>query len=139
MAVYFIQADYGGAVKIGLTDDVERRLRQLQCASATPLTLRLVIDGDQKAEVKYHKQFAPAHLRGEWFRPVPELVEFMNRVERACDSRKAYSRGYQTGQSRILEEVTCPACIELQAKTAMEALERQYGPMLLATAGLTPK
>lgn len=71
--VYFIQAgepdDKGLAlVKIGFSTDVERRLRELQTASAQPLKLLNCTIGTQAIERFIHGVLKDRHVRGEWFR-----------------------------------------------------------------------
>lgn len=75
--IYFIQVGDDGPVKIGLADDPYRRLVALQCAS--PFELRLLggFEGGRGEELKLHKMFAHARIRGEWFEPTEELLAFV--------------------------------------------------------------
>jgi len=75
---YFVQAENGGPIKIGITStNPSQRLAGLQTGS--PLLLQFVglINGD--CEKKLHDQFRSARLHGEWFEPVPELIEFIQK------------------------------------------------------------
>lgn len=73
---YFIQTQDGTAVKIGRTAvAVKKRLQSLQTSSPTLLRVVLVLDGDH--EQFLHRRFQAHRLSGEWFRAVPEIVEFM--------------------------------------------------------------
>jgi predicted GIY-YIG superfamily endonuclease len=65
--VYFIQSGSNGSVKIGLSNDPERRLRQLQTGNLRELRLRHVVPGTRGTENDLHVRFAPARIRGEWF------------------------------------------------------------------------
>jgi hypothetical protein len=67
-------------VKIGWTSKHPRaengRLAQLQTASHVPLNLLGLIAGTQADEHALHVRFAAYRLRGEWFRAIPEIVEY---------------------------------------------------------------
>ncbi|MFO0801428.1 MAG: GIY-YIG nuclease family protein [Gemmataceae bacterium] len=82
MAVYFIEAVGTNKVKIGFTDGpVESRLRQLQTGCPVPLAVRAVVEGDQKAEGRFHRRFAHLKQEGEWFELGPDLARFMDLAE----------------------------------------------------------
>jgi hypothetical protein len=79
--VYFIQAgepDEKGfaTVKIGFSTDVDKRLRQLQTASASPLKLLECAIGTQAIEGFIHRVLRHRHLRGEWFRIHPDDISY---------------------------------------------------------------
>lgn len=79
--VYFAQrAD--GAVKIGFTDDVQRRLRELRPEHG-PLELLATIPGDKRTEGAFHRLYAEARLDGEWFRETPMLRVFIGQIRRS--------------------------------------------------------
>ena len=61
-------------VKIGTTADVRARVKDLQTGSSAMLTILAVLRGGERREAEIHKQFASAHIRGEWFRATPELL-----------------------------------------------------------------
>lgn len=67
MGVYLIQARPSGAVKIGYSKDVYRRLPSLQTANAETLSIVGVLDLDQSGERELHKRFRHLRLSGEWF------------------------------------------------------------------------
>jgi len=81
--VYFIQESGMGAIKIGITGR-KAHSRLLNMVSSTPhsLTLLAAIDGDRKLESSLHSRFASACIRGEWFRPVPELLAYIEEAKR---------------------------------------------------------
>lgn len=86
-AVYFVQRDgVDGLIKIGRTrQGLKARLQTLRCevrragpdALLTPL---LVVPGDRVTESRFHRQFASFREHGEWFRPVPELLSFIETI-----------------------------------------------------------
>lgn len=76
-SVYFIQAD-SGLVKVGVAENPQARLAQLQTGS--PARLRLigfVPEVGAQGERALHVRFAAAHAHGEWFHPVPELMDYV--------------------------------------------------------------
>lgn len=78
--IYFVQPLDGGPVKIGFTDNLPARLKQLEHHYQTPLAVLATMDGDRARETEIHDQFS--HLRfgdSEQFRPAPELMEFIGR------------------------------------------------------------
>lgn len=75
--VYFIQAGENGPIKIGKSVDPQKRLAQLQTSSERPLRILLTLVGDESRECAYHKLWAEHRIRGEWFDPAPEIVEYV--------------------------------------------------------------
>lgn len=66
--VYFIQADYGGPVKIGKAKDPLTRLSELQCGNPSRLLIRALLLASDDLERDLHAWWRPrAHIRGEWF------------------------------------------------------------------------
>jgi hypothetical protein len=78
--IYFVRG-YDGMIKIGWARDVERRLVALQISSPVELVAMRVIRGPMADETKLHKRFAYLHVRGEWFKPGEELVEYIRKLE----------------------------------------------------------
>jgi hypothetical protein len=74
--VYFMQAGEG-PIKIGFTTNPTGRLAGLQTGSPDTLTMRLVVHGDEELEASLHKRFEALHIRGEWFRAGPELLDLI--------------------------------------------------------------
>ena len=72
--VYFIQAGDAGAIKIGISRDVERRRGELQRMEREPLHVRATIEGTVRDERDLHARFAAHRIHGEWFTPAPELL-----------------------------------------------------------------
>jgi hypothetical protein len=71
--IYFIQ-NGTGEVKIGYTENVRRRLHNLQIASPTTLNVIGQMPGTVSEEREIHHRFAHARLVGEWFRPDPDMI-----------------------------------------------------------------
>jgi len=69
---YFIQAVSGGAIKIGRTNDLDRRLRELQTSHHEKLKVLKYITFDSEDEVRrfeslMHERYTSHRLQGEWF------------------------------------------------------------------------
>lgn len=76
-SVYFIQAS-NGYIKIGVAESPAHRLRTLRGMSPLPLRLILVLPGrGADGESELHGRFAEHRAHGEWFRPAPELLDFI--------------------------------------------------------------
>ena len=78
--VYFVQQDKVGPVKIGITkNNIIKRIESLQTAS--PLLLRLVSyirdPYPETIENDLHYQFRKHRLKGEWFKPDMEILNFI--------------------------------------------------------------
>lgn len=83
-SVYFVRCQ--NYLKIGWSDDVEKRVETLQTASPFSLFLVATIPNKTKLfERTLHKQFAHLHWRGDWFRFDDQLQDFVFRVANNCD------------------------------------------------------
>lgn len=70
----------GGPIKIGFSDDVDYRRKQLEKKYKRQLVVLAVIPGDKFREKQVHEQFS--HLRfgkREQFKPAPDLLHFIGR------------------------------------------------------------
>lgn len=74
--IYFV-TDGTGAVKIGFTENVRRRLAGLQTGHHAPLVLMGAIPATLDAEQFIHQKFKHLKIRGEWFRSTQELIDFI--------------------------------------------------------------
>jgi hypothetical protein len=76
--VYFIRCPSNGMIKIGWTaDDPERRLRALSTGSPEEFERLGTIPGSCADEAALHRLFADSRVRGEWFRPNREIIEYI--------------------------------------------------------------
>lgn len=78
--VYFIQMDRIGAIKIGYTTDVEKRIASLQTASPYKLYLLCVFPANEEIERQLHYCFRDVRLEGEWFLPHPFLLKELDLI-----------------------------------------------------------
>jgi hypothetical protein len=72
--VYFIQAENGGHVKIGRTDDLAKRLQGLSTGRPDALVVLGAIPGASEDERRIHEALAAYRDRGEWFLPHPAVM-----------------------------------------------------------------
>lgn len=63
--IYFIQA--GETIKIGITRNLETRLKSLQVGNAHELIVLKTIDGTKQTEELIHHHFRDYNMNGEWF------------------------------------------------------------------------
>lgn len=83
--VYFAQRDDLGAIKIGFTSNVDRRLDELNHKrkhGTARVYLLATMPGDKSVELSIHRAFAHLSIGDEWFRPAFELVAFIGDLQR---------------------------------------------------------
>lgn len=73
--IYFITD--GVAIKIGGSRDPFRRYRELQTAHHQQLEILGIMDCRNGDERFTQRQFRDHHIRGEWFKDVPAIREFI--------------------------------------------------------------
>lgn len=83
--IYFIRADR--AIKIGYSENPEMRLGNLQVGTQHELELLAVMHGEREDEGKLHERFSDLHIRGEWFRAEPALLDFIETAAEAIEPR----------------------------------------------------
>ena len=86
--IYFIGSLESGTVKIGKSNNPEKRLTELQTANPHKLVLYGVIDDvTSELESRLHRILDPFRLEGEWFRLTDEVIRFMisRTDEISCD------------------------------------------------------
>lgn len=76
--IYFIRNESLNLVKIGTTDNVERRFRELRAQSCQRLTLVGACPGGRDEERAWHERFRACRTHGEWLiygRPLATEVD----------------------------------------------------------------
>lgn len=74
-AVYFIQSEVSGAVKVGFTKSSPwKRLSEIQVSTPDQLVLLGTKPGDEQVERDLHEQLQRHHIRGEWFEPHEDVL-----------------------------------------------------------------
>lgn len=100
--VYFVQGENGGPIKIGYSADIADRMVQLQRESISRLNVLLLIPGSFNKETSLHKQFAEYQLQGEWFEPVPELLEEIEYLKELSNKRAAKNNLMRVGYKLVI-------------------------------------
>lgn len=91
--VYFIQdITHQGPIKIGVSRNVEKRLKSLQNASPLKLKCLGIIAGGRDLERTLHIRFAPSRLHGEWFSPEKKLLQYIRKYAISLNSSKLMYR-----------------------------------------------
>lgn len=109
--IYFIQEGDNGPIKIGKAVSVERRLKGLQTAHHKELSILQVIPGGAERESKIKKDLIKFKIKGEWFQPMPEVFEYMRRVqypEYELLNGRPYAVLYRENENEKTE--ICPFC-----------------------------
>jgi hypothetical protein len=75
--VYFARAT-DGLIKIGVTGNLQMRIRGLRRECGEVPELLVAIRGWHRLEGELHGHFWSARVRSEWHRPVPELLAFVD-------------------------------------------------------------
>lgn len=75
--VYFVHAPAAGVVKIGVSEDIRKRLISLATASPVSLTLLGTVPGGKVREMELHTQFAAMRVKGEWFEATDALLNII--------------------------------------------------------------
>ena len=76
--IYFIQNTETKHIKIGYSDNVRNRLSDLQISSPHELTILTICEGGIELEKELHNKFNDYYVRGEWFNPSEELINYVN-------------------------------------------------------------
>jgi hypothetical protein len=72
--VYFVEAPRSGAVKVGFTRDLSKRLPALQTGSPEKLQVLAWYPTRREAETALHAALAGYRLHGEWFESEPVKI-----------------------------------------------------------------
>ena len=88
--VYFVQEDIeDGFIKIGNANNLYGyrggRIRELQGANPRKLELIATIPGNkdlsEDLEKQIKKELQDFHIRGEWYSPAPEVLEYIANIQ----------------------------------------------------------
>ncbi len=78
--IYFIQCEDNGLIKIGFSNDIEKRFNSLRTQSPARLKLLKHMEGGVELEAKLHNKFKKYRHHGEWFEPSKEILRYIERV-----------------------------------------------------------
>jgi hypothetical protein len=77
--VYFARNSATEAVKIGTSESFRNRVRAL--GGSDEVVVLAVAPGSYRVEAWMHRRFDHARISGEWFYPVPELMQYIERLK----------------------------------------------------------
>lgn len=81
--IYFAsQKSDPALVKIGMTNDIARRMRQI--SAVTPVVLFATCEGDRIEERYFLKKFADRRVEGEWFHSDASMMKFIMENSTPC-------------------------------------------------------
>jgi hypothetical protein len=72
--LYFVLNPMLGLIKIGISDNVDRRVCGLESGCGVPLILLRIMRNGSLHETNLHFAFAASRLYGEWFAPTDDLL-----------------------------------------------------------------
>ena len=82
--LYLIQDSTSKLIKIGISSNPEKRLKQLQTGSGSQLKLlrTFVTDNDRHWEKRLHKMLWQTRKKGEWFdlNPLPDYLSLCDQL-----------------------------------------------------------
>lgn len=111
--IYFIYDSQRNAVKIGITNDVERRLYGLQTGNPVKLELKHSLRGTHRDERLLHKHYEKYNILREWFEYSNEIMLDIeqNNVENIINTYRSYKKEKikQPLIKRVKKEKTLPA------------------------------
>jgi Meiotically up-regulated gene 113 len=85
--VYFIQSGQGGPIKIGKAVNPTQRIGNIQVGNPHEVKLLHCLPDTGATEGRIHGIFEESHLRGEWFRPTCDLLEFIEALKSKSDAK----------------------------------------------------
>lgn len=122
--VYFIQAGDDGPIKIGYTENLPARIKQLQTGQPQRMRVLRSMSGDRALETFLHRKFAAHRMAGEWFHPHRDILRYIIDNTLAKDERSAT----QTAQSRQTSDTAPPGAAPMPrselARRAREVREQ---------------
>ena len=75
ISVYFIQSGDNGPIKIGITEDVKRRVKDISALNPNAVTLLAYCGGGKELEELLHLAFSAERIKNEWFEPSNRILE----------------------------------------------------------------
>lgn len=108
MYVYFIQEGRGehGSIKIGKSNNVDKRLKSLQTGNPRKLTLMALIkcrtpNDAHRLESKFHLMFKNDRVLGEWFSGMIDLNLIQETFDIEPDNYEKAKAAYIDAPSKI--------------------------------------
>jgi|DEB0MinimDraft_6_1074348.scaffolds.fasta_scaffold05300_5 hypothetical protein len=91
-SLYLFREVDTGMIKVGVSSDPLRRLRNIQVGNASPIELLALVGGDSRAmalwaERLWKDKFVTSHKRGEWYHPTDDVLLAAETLEADWKSR----------------------------------------------------
>lgn len=142
MTVYFMQQQEGdGLVKIGYSDDVDRRRATVQSSSTVPLRVVATLDGGKETEALIHTQLNGSRQFGEWFKPTKDVLDLIANVKSFSPAAKPIKIDEQGAfvNERAIEdlEIACKLLVAalglvMPGESRLSKMDRELLPKLKA-------
>ncbi len=81
MKIYFIQQGELGPIKIGISENLERRFGTARTFSPYSLRVLAIMKGSRKEEKQLHQKFRKEKLNGEWFCPSKKVIQYIQTLK----------------------------------------------------------
>ena len=79
--VYVIQQKNNGPIKIGESISLVSRMTVLKQGNPYSFNFLAAVDGNTDLESALHQRFNRYKIRGEWFHPCREILDYISNVE----------------------------------------------------------
>lgn len=116
--IYFLQAEGGGPIKIGYSENVKKRRKTLQTASPKILRVLATTPGGEESERLLHERFRHLHIRGDWFRTSQDLREFIAGLPKNKEHSLKFSEAHVEICARWLRECAVPVARVVDFRTS---------------------
>lgn len=100
--IYFIGMLDDSIIKIGLSNDPQKRLNALQTANPYELRLILTFRGDESKESELHEKYTEYSIRGEWFYNIGKLKDYIDRMLQIVAESGDIPNDGMTDKERVL-------------------------------------
>ena len=103
--IYFIQNTETKHIKIGYSNNVRKRLSEIQTTSPYELAILTICEGGIEVEKELHDKFNKSYIRGEWFSPSEELITHINNFPPYLNKEYIGLRKLRRNKKMTMEEV----------------------------------
>ena len=128
--IYFIQESLNGSIKIGLSFNIQKRLFQLQRGLPQELKVIGCLEGDHADEKMLHEKFNNLWIRGEWYKPEKELLQFIeDNAKISQEAQKAIEKWMQNKDEcrELIEKADSAKLIEGNKLLTIEETAKLLG------------
>lgn len=111
--IYFVRTP--SAIKVGFAKSLARRMADLQTSNCEELTILGAIEGNYETEKAILLHLSEYRIRGEWFRDVPPVVNYIEGLitERGVSverERRACKHDWEQVNQRVIDGQRCIKC-----------------------------